>query len=146
MLGIVVTHRLCVVACALLVVECELSCPEACGILVPPAGIEPMSPELEGGFLTTGTTRAVPLPPIRLRVYLCIHVLSLFFPLECKLPEGRNFVCLVDHAAPGIRTVPNTWHVSSNSHKINETPLFQRREPRPRDGAETCPRSHGSLA
>ena len=86
MLGIVVTHRLCVVACALLVVECELSCPEACGILVPPAGIEPMSPELEGGFLTTGTTRAVPLPPIRLRVYLCIHVLSLFFPLECKLP------------------------------------------------------------
>ena len=102
--------------------------------------------ELEGGFLTTGTTMAVPLPPIRLRVYLCIHVLSLFFPLECKLPEGRNFVCLVDHAAPGIRTVPNTWHVSSNSHKINETPLFQRREPRPRDGAGTCPRSHGSLA
>ena len=26
----------------------------ACGILVPPPGIEPMSPALQGGFLTTG--------------------------------------------------------------------------------------------
>ena len=31
-----------------------LSCPTACGILVPQPGIEPSSPELEGGFLTTG--------------------------------------------------------------------------------------------
>ena len=31
-----------------------LSCPTACGILVPPPGIKPMSPALEGGFLTTG--------------------------------------------------------------------------------------------
>ena len=32
----------------------ELSCPVACGILVPPPGIEPAAPALEGGFLTTG--------------------------------------------------------------------------------------------
>ena len=32
----------------------RLSCPGACGILVPPPEIEPMSPALEGGFLTTG--------------------------------------------------------------------------------------------
>ena len=32
---------------------CGLSCPSACGILVPRPGIEPMSPALEGGFLTT---------------------------------------------------------------------------------------------
>ena len=32
----------------------RLSCPTACGILVPPPGIEPASPALEGGFLTTG--------------------------------------------------------------------------------------------
>ena len=32
----------------------ELSCPTACEILVPRPGIEPMSPALEGGFLTTG--------------------------------------------------------------------------------------------
>ena len=31
-----------------------LSCPTACGILVPPPGIEPMSPALEGRFLPTG--------------------------------------------------------------------------------------------
>ena len=29
-------------------------CPMACGILVPPPGIEPMSPTLQGRFLTTG--------------------------------------------------------------------------------------------
>ena len=32
----------------------RLSCPVACGILVPRPGIEPMSSALEGGFLTTG--------------------------------------------------------------------------------------------
>ena len=31
-----------------------LSCPAACGILVPRPGIEPVFPELEGGFFTTG--------------------------------------------------------------------------------------------
>ena len=31
-----------------------LSCPMACGILVPQPGIEPMPPALEGGFLVTG--------------------------------------------------------------------------------------------
>ena len=31
-----------------------LSCPVACGTLVPPPGIEPASPALEGGLLTTG--------------------------------------------------------------------------------------------
>ena len=31
-----------------------LSCPMACGILVPQPGIEPMSPALEGRVLTTG--------------------------------------------------------------------------------------------
>ena len=32
----------------------DLSCPAACGILVPGLGIEPVSPVLAGGFLTTG--------------------------------------------------------------------------------------------
>ena len=31
-----------------------LSCPMACGILVPRPGIKLMSPAMEGGFLTTG--------------------------------------------------------------------------------------------
>ena len=31
-----------------------LSCPTACGILAPQPGIKPMSPALEGGFLTSG--------------------------------------------------------------------------------------------
>ena len=31
-----------------------LSCPMACGILAPRLGIEPLSPALAGGFLTTG--------------------------------------------------------------------------------------------
>ena len=32
----------------------RLSCSSACGILVPQPGIEPMSPALTGGFLSTG--------------------------------------------------------------------------------------------
>ena len=39
---------------ASLVVVHGLSCPTACGILVPRPGIEPTSPALEGGFSTTG--------------------------------------------------------------------------------------------
>ena len=33
----------------------RLSCPTACGILVPRPGIEHASPALEGGFFTTGS-------------------------------------------------------------------------------------------
>ena len=36
------------------VVARRLSCPTACGILVPQPGIEPTSPALDGGFFTTG--------------------------------------------------------------------------------------------
>ena len=39
--------------CSLFAV-CWLSCPMTCGILVPWLGIEPLSPALEGRFLTTG--------------------------------------------------------------------------------------------
>ena len=41
-----------------LVVVPGLSCSAACGILVPRSGIEPMSPALQGRFLTTG-------PPVK---------------------------------------------------------------------------------
>ena len=37
-----------------LVAVCKLSCSTACGILVSQAGIEPISPALQGRFLTTG--------------------------------------------------------------------------------------------
>ena len=37
-----------------LVLARRLSCPTACGILVPRPGIEPVSPALEDRFLTTG--------------------------------------------------------------------------------------------
>ena len=37
------------------VVATRLSCSEACGFLVPQLGIEPVSPALQGGFLTIGT-------------------------------------------------------------------------------------------
>ena len=40
---------LCLVAVAF-----RCSCPEACGILAPEPGIKPVSPAMEGGFLTTG--------------------------------------------------------------------------------------------
>ena len=50
--------------CLSSVVEARgLSCPKACGILVPRPGIEPASPaSLEGGFFTTGPPEKS-LPP-----------------------------------------------------------------------------------
>ena len=48
-------HRVFVAAVGFsLVVVCRLSCSAACGILVPRPGLEPVSPALESGFLTTG--------------------------------------------------------------------------------------------
>ena len=41
----------------LFIAACGLSCPVAYEILVPRPGIEPTSPALEGGFLTTGPPR-----------------------------------------------------------------------------------------
>ena len=38
----------------------QLNCPVACGILLPEPGIEPMSPALEGGVLTTGLSGKSP--------------------------------------------------------------------------------------
>ena len=52
---------------------CGLSCPAACGILVPRPGIEPVSPALEGGFLTTG-------PPgkshVSINIYFVLNILN----------------------------------------------------------------------
>ena len=44
----------CFTGSSFLVATCGLSCPAACGILVPQPGIEAESPALEGSFLTTG--------------------------------------------------------------------------------------------
>ena len=44
------------------VVVLGLSCPTACGILVPRPGMKPLFPALEGGLLTTGPSREIPRP------------------------------------------------------------------------------------
>ena len=59
-------------SCGSWALECEgsvvvahrLSCPTVCGILVPRPVIEPTSPALEGGFLTTGPPGKSPGPAI----------------------------------------------------------------------------------
>ena len=51
-----------------LVVAHGLSCPVAHGILVPPPGIEPASPALEGRFLTTR-------PPGKSHIYILSCIL-----------------------------------------------------------------------
>ena len=38
-----------------------LSCPVACGILVPQPGIKPVPPTLAGGFFAIGLPREIPL-------------------------------------------------------------------------------------
>ena len=49
-----IDHSIFILQNRILVVVSGLSCPVACGILVPRPGMEPMSPVLDGGFLTTG--------------------------------------------------------------------------------------------
>ena len=44
--------------------RCGALCLAACGILVPRPGIEPMSPALAGGFLTTGLPGKSHRPPL----------------------------------------------------------------------------------
>ena len=55
--SVIAVHRLQGMQ-ALVVVAGRLSCSGACGILVPCPGIEPVSPALQGRFLTT--VREVP--------------------------------------------------------------------------------------
>ena len=42
----------------------RLSCSTTCGILIPQPGSKPMSPVLQGGFLTAGTSWQVPTTPV----------------------------------------------------------------------------------
>ena len=56
------------------VAACRLSCPTACGILVPRPGIEPASPALEGGFLTTGPPGKSPHPHFIIDFALEVHI------------------------------------------------------------------------
>ena len=47
----------------------RLSCPAECGILVPQPGIEPMSPALQGTYLTTGPPgKSHTLPSLRRQI------------------------------------------------------------------------------
>ena len=52
-MGINCSYAVVMQLCSYAVVM-QLNCPVACGILLPEPGIEPMSPALEGGVLTTG--------------------------------------------------------------------------------------------
>ena len=59
----------------------RLSCPEACGISVPQPWIKPMSPALEGRFITTGPPGksleeildAIPLLPLFVTSHSFLH-------------------------------------------------------------------------
>ena len=70
-LGLTLQHTGSVVA------VCGLSCSTAYGILVPWPGIEPSSPALQGGFLTTGPpgkSQEVPEKESRLFPAACVHL------------------------------------------------------------------------
>ena len=58
----------------------RLSCPAACGILVPRPGIEPASPALKGGFFTTG-------PPGKFLLY--------YFKKGTNATEMQKKICAV---------------------------------------------------
>ena len=68
------------------VVARRLSCPVACGILVPRPGIEPASLALEGGFSTTG-------PPAKSQEYFfCISQALLLCLLAAGVVEKSKAI------------------------------------------------------
>ena len=74
------------------VVGLRLSCPGACGILVPRPGIEPSSPALEGGFFTTGP------PGKSLNWFISISLFSSSSGSEMCSPGQRvQVICWVIH-------------------------------------------------
>ena len=68
---------------ASVVVVCRLSCPVACGILVPGPEIEPVSHALAAGFLTSG-------PPGKF-----LQLLRLLFPLLERFPISLLFLSVL---------------------------------------------------
>ena len=77
------------------VAACRLSCPTARGILVPQPGIEPASPALEGGFLTTG-------PPGK---SLCWSGVSWVVSETESLASGDFYHLLLPHQNPCLPCV-----------------------------------------
>ena len=85
-----------------------LSCPEACGILVPRPRIEPASPALEGGFLPTG-------PPGKFQ-YHCLLSLTLAMLI------GQLFSCSF---SLGLSISPFNRHSSTCLVEATFWPEFQ---------------------
>ena len=70
-----------------LIVARRLSCPAACGILVAQPGLEPASPALEGGFLTTAPPGE---SPILIFIFIFI-ICSCVFPINTLRARTRVY-------------------------------------------------------
>ena len=65
-----------------LVAVCGLSTSEACGILIPQPRIKPVSPALEGGFLTTGPPRTTLYKVFTRRIFSSCPMLQTGYTLD----------------------------------------------------------------
>ena len=72
-----------------------LSCLAACGILVPRPWIEPTSPALEAGFLTTGPPGKFPIPSLNISFLLNGFTLTRKTALSCKAVNSVKFCILL---------------------------------------------------
>ena len=99
-----------------IVVVHRLSCPAACGILVPWTGIEPTSPALEGKFFTTG-------PPGKSQVLGFWHIKSFsiswqFYtlnisPISTPLLSKTQLNSKWSHLWPSCNQTPCTYNYFS---------------------------------
>ena len=102
-----------------------LSFPMACGILVPPSGIEPMTPALESRFLTTG--------PLGKSLYILLNNFTSFlsFPLKYKHHMYRiprfivlHFLTLCRYFIVIINFFLTDWRFVATTHRTNLPVLF----------------------
>ena len=111
------------------VVTCKFSCSTACGSLVPQPGIEPTSPALEGGFLTTGCCYCSVAPWTVATRLLCPwnfpgknigvgshSLLQGIFPIQGLNPSPLHcsqILYLLSHKGPPVFY---TWHNCLEGH------------------------------
>ena len=73
-------------------VLCRLTCPKACGILVLPPGIKPVSPAFQGRFLTAG--------PPRKSLHLSLN--HPFFSQYTQIDEKRKSCIVLTYGKPAL--------------------------------------------
>ena len=92
----VAAHRFSSCDASSVVVTRGISCSSTCGILVPQPGIKPVSPALQGRFLTTG-------PPGKSLIHIVVQQTLTQYCKATTLKKKKKKMVFWDHSSPGCQ-------------------------------------------